>query len=309
MTTPSSITPIDLDEDFKVFAKLVSWEKAEAVEGETKMGIGGIVSTDGLDRQQERVLADGLDFTEFLSYGWFNDNHGQSQGDILGYPTGVKRVKPGEKLPNGDTAKAHGWWAEGYLLNTKKGQECWENVQALKGTPRGLGFSIEGKVRLRKTGGIVARADVRNVAITHVPVNPQTGVVALCKALAAGSSITDPGVSAGEGFALRGESLEGGDNRKRVQPPVDFGGQMGAQVLDDEGKVVRKSVDHAPGLPVVHEHHHVEDWAEALAYGLENMGDPAQTLLTKSEAAIVARSDLHHLRGPDVDRLLQGSLR
>lgn len=296
--------------DFRLYAKLCAWEKSECESGTTKMGIGGIVSTDGLDRQQERVLADGLDFTEFLSMGWYNDNHGQSQGDILGYPTGVKRVKPGDILPNGDICKVNGWWAEGYLLDTKKGRECWENIEALKGTPRGLGFSIEGKVRQRKGNGIVARADVRNVAVTHVPVNPGTFAVALAKALTAGSAIVNPGAAPGEGFPLRGESLEGGDNR-RVSPPVHFDGE--GEELDDltglpKGRV-RKSVDHAPGLPVVHEHHHVEDWADALAYGLENMGTPDSVTLTKSEARIVARSDLHYLRGPTVDRLLQGALR
>lgn len=304
--------------DFKVYAKLFAWEKSEGdvSEGTTKMGIGGIVSTEGLDRQQERVLADGLDFSNFLSYGWFNDNHGQSQGDILGYPVSVKRVKPGDILPNGETCKVHGWWSEGYLLNTKKGRECWENIEALRGSPRGLGFSIEGKVRARKGGGIVARADVTNVAITHVPVNAQTFAVALAKALEAGSAIANPGASPGEGFALRTESLDGGDNR-RVQPPVDFTRpdlQKETELDDVTGLpkapgAVRKAIDHHPGLPVVFEHHHVEDWSEALQYGLDNMGAPDDVRLTKSEAAIVARSDLHYLRGPAVDRLVQGALR
>jgi hypothetical protein len=292
--------------DFQVFARIAAWEKSEAEADGSKMGIGGIVSTEGLDRQSERVLADGLDFSEFLSYGWFNDNHGQSANDILGYPTSVKRVKPGDVLPNGETCRVHGWWAEGYLLNTKKGRECWENIHALHGTPRGIGFSIEGKVFSRKGNGIVARAGVRNVAITHVPVNAQTFALALAKALTAGSAIAsgDIGTGAGDGGALRAESLDGG-----VQPPVDFGKDFGVEVVPDPTATVRKSVDHAPGLPVVHEHHLVEDWAEALAYGLENMGDPAQATLTKSEARIVARSDLHHLGGPALDRFLEGSLR
>lgn len=301
-----------LEPDFRVYAKLVAFEKAEQTDGSSKMGIGGIVSTDGLDRQQERVLADGLDFSNFMSYGWFNDNHGQSQGDIMGYPTGVRRVKPGDILPNGETCKVNGWWAEGYLLDNKKGRECWENVEALKGTPRGLGFSIEGKVRSRKAGGIVAHADVSNVAITHVPVNPQTGLVALAKALTAGSAIAsgDIGTGPGDGGALRGESLDGakpGDKRRpKVFPPVDF---IAAVELDDEGQPVRKSIDQAPGLPVVLEHHHVEDWAEALTYGYEHMGSPDNVTLSKSEASIVARADLHHLRGPVVDRLLAGAHR
>lgn len=301
----STIQP---EPDFRVYAKLVAWEKSEddAANGTSKMGIGGIVSTEDLDRQQERVLADGLNFTNFLEYGWFNDNHGSSQGDILGYPVGVKRVKPGDILPNGEKCKVNGWWAEGYLLETRKGRECWENVQALTGTPRGLGFSIEGSVRQRKPNGIVARADVTNVAITHVPVNGKTGVVALAKALMAGSAVAagDIGTGPGDGGALRTESLEGGDNAA-VQPPVSFE----AVELDDDGrpKPVKKSIHHAPGLPVVSEHHHVEDWSEALAYGRENMGTPDDVRLTKSEASIVARSDLHHLRGPVVDRLLQGA--
>ena len=307
------LTSLLSETDFRVYARLVAFEKAEQADGSSKMGVGGIVSTDGLDRQQERVLADGLDFSGFLSHGWFNDNHGQSQGDIMGYPTGVKRVKPGDILPNEEVSKVNGWWTEGYLLDNKKGRECWENIEALKSTPRGLGFSIEGKVRHRKPGGIVARADVSNVAITHVPVNTQTGLVALAKALTAGSAIAsgDIGTGPGDGGALRTESLDGalpkrGDKRPDVFPPVDF---FGATELDDDGQPVHKSVDHVPGLPVVTDQHHVESWADALQYGLLRMGSPEDVILSKSEARIVARSDLHHLCGPVVDRLRAGATR
>jgi hypothetical protein len=175
------------------------------------MRIGGIVSTDGLDRQGERVVQDGLDFTPFLRHGWFNDNHGSKTTDVLGYPTGVRRVRKGEPLPNGEVSPTNGWWAEGYLLNTNDGRRVWELAQSLSDNPdRRLGFSIEGKVvaRDRKDSSKIVSAVVNHVAITHCPVNTDTSLTSLAKALMAGGSIASPGATAGEGFALRTESLD-----------------------------------------------------------------------------------------------------
>ena len=195
--------------DFRFHIPITAWEKSE---DDNPMRIGGIVSTGSLDRQEERVVQDGLNFSPFLSHGWFNDNHGQKTTDVLGYPTDARKVTKGDKLPNGDTATHDGWWAEGYLVNTDEGRKVYSLARSLSKSPngRGLGFSIEGKVqgRDKKNPTTITSADIHNVAITHVPVNTDTSLRVLAKALMAGDGVTSPGSVAGNGFALREESLD-----------------------------------------------------------------------------------------------------
>lgn len=205
------------DGDFHIHAQLEAFEKADDPDGHT-MRIGGICTTDHLDKQAERVLQQGLDFTPFLADGWFNDNHSQKTVDIVGYPSNARFVKKGERLPTGKSARSSGWWTEGYLLNTDQGRQLWGLAQALRESPRKLGFSIEGKVvkRSPKDKKIITRAVVKNVAVTACPVNTHTELVPLIKALSAGHAIDsgDLNQGPGDGGALRQESLEGGPNRQ-----------------------------------------------------------------------------------------------
>jgi len=165
--------------------------------------IGGIVSTDSLDKQSETLLQDGLDFQPFLKGGWFNDNHDPSTDAVIGYPTTAElRV-----LPNGQK----GWYVEGYLLKGhRRADTIWDLANALQKTDRRLGFSVEGKILERDPNSpkTVRKAVVNEVAITRCPVNGDTSLQVLAKALTAGAAVADPGVSPGEGFALRKESVE-----------------------------------------------------------------------------------------------------
>jgi hypothetical protein len=179
--------------------------------------IGGIISTDSKDRQGEQVVQRGLDFSEFLSNGWFNDNHSRETTGIVGYPTEVKpTVHKGRK--------AH--YVEGYLLDDyDRSDEIWRLANSLQKTGRRLGFSIEGSVTRREgdRGSVIAAAKVRNVAITNCPVNTDTGLEVLAKslmametegedqlrqAMMAGQAVSNPGAAPGEGFPLRVESME-----------------------------------------------------------------------------------------------------
>ena len=190
---------------FKVYGEFTDVWKAEG-DGPKSMRIGGLVSTDRLDKDSERVVQEGLDFGPFLADGWFNDNHSNAQTDVLGYPTSAKYVKKGAKLPPGTTAPRNGWYVEGYMLPTSKGKAIFELAEALKDTPRRLGFSIEGETA-RRQGNTIMRAVIKNVAITHCPVNVDTGLEVLAKALSAGSDVNNPGAQPGSGFALRAESI------------------------------------------------------------------------------------------------------
>ena len=158
------------EDDFRVYLPDVSFvEKSGDEEAHDSRKMRGIMNTSSLDRQDEHVLAKGLDLGDFLSHGHFNDNHDQATSAIVGYPQKAF-YKSNIELPNG--RKVDGWICEGYMLKgTKRADEIWELAKALSATPdRRLGFSIEGKVQRRKNN-VVEKATVRNVAVTNAPVN------------------------------------------------------------------------------------------------------------------------------------------
>lgn len=210
---------------FTVELPFTTFYKAGAEPGKRRR-IGGIVSTESRDRQHETVLQRGLDFSEFLGNGWFNDNHSKETTGIVGYPEVIKKtVHKGRP--------AH--YVEGYLLEGyPRADEIWKLGQVLQKTKRRLGFSIEGAVTQRSghDGKVIAQAKVRNVAITNAPVNTDTGLEILAKsmlaieqlpttdewfrrALMAGQAINNPGTAPGQGFPLRVESMERKPKRKR----------------------------------------------------------------------------------------------
>lgn len=276
---------------FRVYAPLEAFEKADDAHS---LRIGGIVSTDLLDRQGEIIVQEGLDFSEFLTSGWFNDNHGQKTSDVLGYPTDAFYVKKGDLLPSGKRAAANGWWAEGYLVGDE-GRRIWNLCNSLAKSPRRLGFSIEGSVeeRDRNNRALIRAAKVRNVAITHCPVNTGTEMFALAKALTAGSAIANPGAAPGEGFALRRESVEGAPAAQ--QDPVD------PETDDDDEDEVAKAVD--AHFAVVDEIDIAREWAPILQRQLENLEPPAQ--LTKAEARIIVAARLPHLSSRQVNDIVE----
>lgn len=215
----SLATHSDLRNDpnrFRFHVPLNAFYKAGATGRERR--IGGIISTQDRDRQGEVVLQRGLDFSEFLEHGWFNDNHSKATKDVVGFP-----IKVEKRTVNGKPCH----YVEGFLLpeGHTPSDELWKLITTLQKTPRRLGFSIEGAVQQRQgiTGETIAKAKVREVAITRCPVNTATELNVLTKsliaaeagdeegmrrALAAGQAISDPGVAPGQGFPLRVESLE-----------------------------------------------------------------------------------------------------
>jgi hypothetical protein len=182
--------------------------KAKNKKGAVEMRVGGIATTEGMDREDERVVQDGLNFKPFLQHGFFNDDH--RPGSVVGWPETARLVKKGDKLPSGRRAERRGWWVDGYLLDNDRGREIWEDAHALKRqkAPRCFGMSVEGKIRSR-VGSTIAQADVHEVAITKKPVNTETRLEVLAKSMEAGH--TDPAndPEAATGAPLRRESLEG----------------------------------------------------------------------------------------------------
>ena len=176
-----------MSDAFKLYGQTCFFEKADAPEGQRRR-IAGVISTETKDRQDEIVIQNGLDFGPFLAYGHFNDNHGKSPGAAVGAPLEVKQFAKGQMLPNGRPAVSNCTWAEGILYpDYPKAEELWDLGISMEksGGLRSLGFSIEGKVKAR-TGAdrkTIAKAEVEHVAITHVPVNPETKLECLAKSL------------------------------------------------------------------------------------------------------------------------------
>jgi len=101
----------------------------------TKWYIGGFASTEALDRQGESVLQKGLDFSEFVQHGYYNDNHQQHTSAVVGVPELA------------EYRKGLGWYTEGYLLKgVQRAIEIYNLAKSLEDEPRKLGFSIEGKL-------------------------------------------------------------------------------------------------------------------------------------------------------------------
>jgi len=240
---------------FEFEVPVTFFEKADAPKGKQRR-IGGIISTEAPDRQGETVLADALDLSDWLKNGWYNDNHTKDTDGIVGYPEVAKKFQKGDKLPTGETAQHAGHWAEGYLLKTDRGDKLWELGQALQGTGRRLGFSVEGKILRRSgprtivkksedgtpqwVGSNIAKALVRNVAITNSPVNTDTGLEILNKSIEALQRADDDELetrvahlekmltAAGNGAPLRPESLE-----SDWQPPKPL--KKGTPILHGTG--------------------------------------------------------------------------
>lgn len=189
MMTSEAYEPIvRRDGSFRVFAPMSFFEKADAPDG-MKRRIGGIVSTDTKDKEQETLLQHGLDFAPFVQEGFFNDNHSKSSAGVVGEPDpkALRFFRKGERLPDGELAKANGHWAEGWMYDDPASDVLWQKAKAMAKSPgrRRLGFSIEGSI-LRRTGPdmkTIAKAVVKHVAITHCPVNTDTRLDVLAKSL------------------------------------------------------------------------------------------------------------------------------
>jgi hypothetical protein len=209
MTTAADRSQFEGD-DFRVYVPSVIEIVEKADEGaEVVRSIGGWCSTEDLDRQGEVVIAKGLDFSEFVQFGWFNDNHRQDTDAALGYPK-VARLEKGR------------WWTEGILFppGYAPADRVWELAKALqKSGGRKLGFSIEGKVLERDGRNKILRAKIRDVAVTRSPVNTNCTFQILTKSFAEPEAVEAAAlkaISASTGKVLVPEDLEGLEVRREA---------------------------------------------------------------------------------------------
>ncbi len=151
------------DDEF-VFWLPFEFEKAQKDGKEKgKRWIQGVASTPDMDLQKEIVEQNGIDFSYFLKYGYYNNDHKPGFENKVGEPVEAKIRK-------------EGFWTRGFLWkNHKIADSIWELGNALiaSQSSRQLGFSIQGKV-LRRAGRRILKCWVQDVAITTAPINTNT---------------------------------------------------------------------------------------------------------------------------------------
>jgi hypothetical protein len=174
---------------FELAGEAYFYEDLSKGKGRTRR-VAGVISTETRDRQNEIVIQKGLNFDPFLQYGFLNDDHSKDTDGIVGWPESVQLFQKGDKLPNGMIAKSNCSWLDGYLFEGEgntRADRIWGTAQAINksGSPRSLGFSLQGSVLKRSGPGrkVVAEAVVSHCAVTSVPVNTETKLEALAKSL------------------------------------------------------------------------------------------------------------------------------
>lgn len=165
----------------------------------------GLLAADGtitpqLDRQGHFFEAarelGRIDFSEYLAKGVWDDTHIFDNPNfpelgkiVVGVPTDLEYHGPESEL-----AKAHGkvgWWTEGHLFDPhdpnswrnfttheptardlQRADYYWRLSSLLKGTPRDIGISAEGKMLESPCGRRIIWAKVQRAAVCEVPQAP-----------------------------------------------------------------------------------------------------------------------------------------
>lgn len=273
--------------DSFVGERLHRWVPFEVVEkadpdGKVRLKVRGIVSTEHVDRQGDQILQDGIDFAPLVKYGWLNDNHSKATTGVLGYPDRIYPVN----LPGGPGGKpVRATAIEAYLLDTPEAHKVAELARSLKGTPRQLGFSVEGDIlgRSKRNPKLVTRAEVRNIAITNCPVNPYTrlDLVKSMDALSIFDSL-EKAASVGHSVAVQGIAVAG--NLRPVVPR-----SLSLRIALPTAAPARRQAEAFVDM--------AEEWR--LANGL----------LMKSQAEAMVRSRFPRATPAEVERILRLSSR
>jgi len=141
----------------------ISKSRSESPDEDPRRWIEGIASTEDTDLQDEIVKKVGIDFSYFLKYGYYNNDHKPGFENKVGQPTEAR-------------IEARGLWTRGYLFkNHKVADAIWELANSLDSSQstRKLGFSIQGKV-LRRAGKTILKCWIQDIAITAAPINTNT---------------------------------------------------------------------------------------------------------------------------------------
>ena len=153
---------------FDLYLPLVK-RAEERLHGAKVRLIYGISSTPDTDLQGQRMRQEGINFQPLLDSGFFNWNHFERPGDLLGEPFDAKLVEQ----KNGELGlEVVGMLYEG----VEDADDLWRLMQALESNPnakRRIGWSVQGDVNDLQ-GDDIYKSTVDQLALTHEPVNPFT---------------------------------------------------------------------------------------------------------------------------------------
>ena len=153
---------------FDLYLPLVK-RAEERLHGAKVRLIYGIASTPDEDLQGQRMLQKGMDFQPLLESGFFNWNHFERPGDLLGEPIDAKL----REMENDELGlEVVGMLYEG----VEDADDLWRLMGALEKNPatkRRIGWSVQGDVNVLR-GDDIVKATVDQLALTHEPVNPFT---------------------------------------------------------------------------------------------------------------------------------------
>ena len=153
---------------FDLYLPLVK-RAEERLHGAKVRLIYGIASTPDTDLQGQRIRQEGINFQPLLEGGFFNWNHMERPGDLLGEPFDAKLV---------DTGKDElGLEVVGMLYEgVEDADDLWRLMESLEKNPnakRRIGWSVQGDVNDLQ-GDYIYKSTVDQLALTHEPVNPFT---------------------------------------------------------------------------------------------------------------------------------------
>lgn len=261
------MSALDRDIPFAFTADASFFEKANAEPGKRRR-VAGIMSTEEEDQEGEVILQKGIDWSYFLTKGFFNEHHDKTIDGLIGYPEQLQPFRAGAELPDGEIAKANCTWVEGHLLEgDERADKIWKKAIALRNTPRKLGFSIEGRSRARSQDGkTVIKSMVRHCAITHMPVNAGSGLSAFMKAISVAEAAKPEDLE--RAWLMFAESISAGSFAKSITVGEADSIIVPTGPLTGEGVARLTSRRDAPGKRRRRKHNSISK-AQAVEYVLD----------------------------------------
>ena len=185
--------------------------------------IGGIMSVESPDQQNETIIQAGMDFGYLLSKGWINYEHQPGPENIIGEPIDVTPT-----TYQGVPATA---FRGRLFLDRPRAREVWDAAVAIKksGSTRRLGYSVEGHTLFRdpQDRKRVLKSRILNLAVTAHPVAPDARLEVLAKAASIGYQA--PATGGGSHGPVVPQSLEG-----RVSSATFDGGSRSGRITVEE---------------------------------------------------------------------------
>lgn len=151
-------------------------KSGESDDGEERP-VSGLGSAGIKDAQRETIIQKGLNCLPAVERGYINWDHKEGPGMLLGYPTRMELVKAEEhpklqELVRAGKLNGLCMWVEGKLWKAGKhsgADEAWQLMEAMKGGPRRLAWSVQGRV-LERNGQLITKSEINQIALTHQPI-------------------------------------------------------------------------------------------------------------------------------------------